>query len=249
VDPDVSYALVTGASRGIGRAIAELLVARGRHVIASARDSEALRALERAHPQQLIALPHDLATDGASTLIERASALGALDEVVLAAGIARYAPFVDTSERDLRAQLDINFIAPFLLLQSAAKHMTHGSIVLVASTLAFRAAPATSAYAASKAALLSMAKSAALELAPRLRVNVLAPGVVDTEMVRVPRRSLHEGEDPVSVVAEQLEALRKLHPLGRLGTPEEIAEAALYLLDAKWLTGSVLTIDGGLTLS
>jgi 3-oxoacyl-[acyl-carrier protein] reductase len=135
------------------------------------------------------------------------------------------------------------------LLQAAARHMQAGSIVVLASTLAFRSAPTTSAYAASKAALLSAAKSAALELAPRIRVNALAPGVVDTDMVRVPRRALGANEDAAPVLAEQLEALRKLHPLGRLGTAEEVAEAALYLLEASWLTGSVLTIDGGLTLS
>jgi 3-oxoacyl-[acyl-carrier protein] reductase len=243
-----TYALVTGASRGIGRAVVELLVARGRTVIASARDASALAELKQRHGDKVVVLAQDL-TVHPERLVEDALEVGTLSEVVLAAGIARYAPLVDTSEVDLRAQLETNFVAPYLLLQAVARRMQTGSIVVIASTLAFRNAPTTSAYAASKAALLSAAKSAALELAPHIRVNALAPGVVDTAMVRVPRRELAAGEDPTEVVAQQLEALRALHPLARLGTPDDIAQAALYLLEASWLTGSVLTIDGGLTLS
>jgi 3-oxoacyl-[acyl-carrier protein] reductase len=242
------YALVTGASRGIGRAVVELLVARGRTVIASARDLGALQQLEQRHGDKVIALAQDL-TSQPERLIAHAFQIGPVREVVLAAGIARYASFEATTELDLRAQLETNFFAPYLLLQAAARQMQSGAIVVVASTLAFRSAPATSAYGASKAALLSAAKSAALELAPRIRINALAPGVVDTEMVRAPRRALREGEDEADLVAEQLEALRLLHPLGRLGAAEDIAQAALYLLEASWLTGTVLTIDGGLTLS
>lgn len=246
----MSHALVTGASRGIGRAIAELLLARGRSVIASARDGALLASLEQAHPGRVTTIPCDLAQPGAAAkLIERAREVGTLHEVVLAAGIARYAAFADVTEQDLRAQLELNFIAPFTLLQHAGRSMAEGSMVVVASTLAFRTAPTTAAYAASKAALVSAARSAALELAPRVRVNVVAPGVVDTDMVRAPRRALSRGEDAAALVAQQLASLRALHPLGRLGTPEEVAEAVLYLLDARWLTGTVLTIDGGLTVS
>jgi 3-oxoacyl-[acyl-carrier protein] reductase len=242
------YALVTGASRGIGRAVVELLVARGRTVIASARDSHKLNELQQRHGDKVIPLARDL-TLHPERLVEDACKFGTLSEVVLAAGIARYASFEATAEADLRAQLETNFFAPYRLLQAASQHMQTGSIVVLASTLGFRSAPTTSAYAASKAALISAAKSAALELAPRIRVNTLAPGVVDTDMVRAPRRPPREGEDAAHVIAEQLEELRALHPLGRLGTADEVAEAALYLLEAPWVTGSVLTIDGGLTLA
>ncbi|HEY6880825.1 MAG TPA: SDR family oxidoreductase [Polyangiales bacterium] len=242
------WSLVTGASRGIGRAVVELLLARGRSVIACARESEQLREL--AQNERVAVLPCDLAQPGAAQeLIERATALGPLRELVLAAGVAQHAAFANVGERALRAQLELNFFAPFFLIQHAAARMERGAIVAIGSTLAFRAAPTTSAYAASKAALLSLVRGAALELAPRIRVNALAPGVVDTAMIRAPRRDPEPGEDPVSVIAEQLEALRALHPLGRLGTPEEVADAVLYLLEAPWLTGSVLTLDGGLTLS
>ena len=125
--------------------------------------------------------------------------------------------------------------------------------MVLSSTLAMRPAPTTIAYAASKAALIAMVKAAALELAPDgIRVNAVAPGVVETDMTRALRLAPGEpmplGEEHEARVAAQLDALRRLHPLGRLGTPEEIAEAITFVLDAAWATGSVLTIDGGLTM-
>ena len=125
-------------------------------------------------------------------------------------------------------------------------------MLFIASTLGLKPARLTAAYSASKAALISMTQSFALELAPRrIRVNALAPGVVDTDMVRVARPE--SGEVVPSAlesarIAAQLEVLRVLHPLGRLGKPEEIAESALYLLRARYVTGAIVNIDGGLLL-
>jgi 3-oxoacyl-[acyl-carrier protein] reductase len=246
-------ALVTGASRGIGRAIAELLLARGRHVVACARDEAALAQLAQAHPGRVTTLPLDLTVSGAAAwaIDESQRRAGPLHELVLAAGVVAYAPLGAVSEAQLRAQLELNFIAPFAMLQRAGVAMRargQGAIVAIASTLAFRAAPATAAYAASKGALVSAARAAALELAPEVRVNVVAPGVVDTDMVRVPRRPVAADERAEEVVDAELEQLRLLHPLRRLGTPEDVARASLYLLEASWVTGTVLTIDGGLSL-
>lgn len=246
-------ALVTGASRGIGRAIVELLLARGRRVVAVARDAEALAQLEDAHPDHVTALPIDLTMPGAAVwAVEEATRrAGPIRELVLAAGIVKYAPLGAVSEPALRAQLELNFIASFNMLQDAGVLMRsqgQGSIVAIASTLAFRAAPTTAAYAASKGALVSAAAAAALELAPKVRVNVVAPGVVDTDMVRVARRPLAPDEEHDDVVDAELEALRALHPLQRLGRPDDVAKAVLYLLEAEWVTGSVLTVDGGLSL-
>jgi 3-oxoacyl-[acyl-carrier protein] reductase len=246
-------ALVTGASRGIGRAIVELLLARGRRVVACARDAQALAGLEAAFPEHVTALPIDLTLPGAAlwAVDEAVRRTGPLDELVLAAGMVKYAPLGAVTEQALRAQLELNFIASFTMLQHAGVAMRargHGTIVAVASTLAFRAAPSTAAYAASKGALVSAAAAAALELAPQVRVNVVAPGVVDTDMVRVPRRELGPEEHHDNVVDAELEALRVLHPLQRLGRPEDVASAALYLLEAQWVTGTVLTVDGGLSL-
>lgn len=249
-----TVALVTGATRGIGRAVVEQLVARGRRVVACGREAAALSALERAFPGRVIGLGIDLAQPQAAAwaIDEAERMVGPLREVVYAAGIARHAPVGEVSEADLRAQLEVNFVAPFTMLQRAGSSMAArgaGSLVAIASTLALRPAPRTAAYGASKAALVSAIRSLALELAPRVRVNAVAPGVVDTEMVRTPRRALKEGERSEQLVTAQLEELRALHPLGRLGTVDDVAGAVLYLLDASWATGTVLTVDGGLTLA
>jgi len=242
--------LVTGATRGIGRAVCEALVKQGRTVFASGRDEVALAALEAAHPGRVFGMPADLTQhDEWQRLLDRVDGRGSLDELVLSAGIVRYAPVEQVSEADLRAQHELNFLVPFLMTQrvgAAMRTRGQGAIVHIASTLAVRSAPQTAAYAASKAALLSATRSFALELAPTVRVNAVAPGVVDTAMVRVPRGPV--AGDPALAMTAQLATLRALHPLARLGQPADVAQAVLFLLDATWVTGSVLTVDGGLSL-
>jgi 3-oxoacyl-[acyl-carrier protein] reductase len=169
------------------------------------------------------------------------------------AGAIEYAAIGEISEEDLRAQLEVDFVQPLLLSQAIAGPLRQasqpGALVHVASTLALQPAPRTAAYAAAKAALVNMTRSFALELAPAgIRVNAVAPGVVDTAMVRVPRRVLVPGEDAAQLVEAQLASLRAIHPLGRLGTPEDVVEAILLALEATWMTGAVLTLDGGLLL-
>ena len=146
----------------------------------------------------------------------------------------------------------INAFAPVLLVQAAVPRLREsgGSVVLVSSTLAQRPAPHTLGYAMSKAALEVATKVLAAELAPSVRVNAVAPGVVDTAMVRQLRLTPHEPPPPETERADRIEAqlasLRALHPLG-LGLPADVARAVLQLLTARWMTGSVLTLDGGLT--
>jgi NAD(P)-dependent dehydrogenase (short-subunit alcohol dehydrogenase family) len=165
---------------------------------------------------------------------EAGAALGGLDALVLAAGIARHAPVGGLSESDFDATLAVNLVAPVLLAQAALARLSEGGgIVFVGSNLATRPVTGTLAYAAAKAGLDAASRALALELAPRgVRVNLVAPGAVDTEMLR--------GRD--------LDALAAVHPLGRIGRAEEIAAAVLALLDASWTTGTTLVVDGGALL-
>jgi len=233
--------LVTGASRGIGRAVAMLLAARGDRVVAVGRDAAALASLvaesDAAHGVGRVFVVRgdvDREAERAQIVDAADAALGGLDALVLCAGIARHGVLGGVSEEDLDATLRTNLIAPVLLAQSALGRLSDGgAIVLVGSNLAHRPVAGTLAYAASKAGLEAAARAMALELAPRaIRVNVVAPGAVDTEMLR--------GRD--------LESLARAHPLGRIGRADEIAAAVAFLLDAPWTTGTTLVVDGGALL-
>lgn len=222
--------LVAGASRGIGRAVAERLLDAGRPVVVCGRDEAALRALAAARSNAHV-LAWDLARD-AGPAIEAAAALaGDLAGYVHAAGVARHAPLAEITLDELDAMHRLHVVAPLAMAQAFARRGRPGSIVHVSSTLGLRPARGRVAYAATKAALCSLTRSLALELADQgVRVNAVAPGVVPTDMTR--------GLD--------LDALAALHPLG-LGTPDDVARAIVFLLDAAWVTGTILTVDGGLT--
>lgn len=231
--------IVTGASRGIGAAIAEALRRRGDEVLgASRRGAEGVLAA-------------DVGTEAGRNAIVDAAREGPVDALVQAAGVIRYEGVGALADGSIAAQTATNFVGPMLLAQALVPELrrANGSIVNVASTLALRPAPLTAVYSATKAAMLAWTRVFAAELAPDVRVNAVAPGVVDTEMVRQVRLAPGEAmpADPEARVAAQLDALRALHPLGRLGAADDVAQAVLYLLDARWVTGSVLTIDGGLT--
>ena len=230
--------MVTGASRGIGRAVAEALLGRGARVAAVARDREALASLARAAPDRVQVMVADLAdTTARDRLVPQAAgALGGLDGLVQCAGVVRHASVGGITEADLEAMMAVNLRAPLFLAQQVAQLMRSqgggGSIVNVASTLALAPAAGTAGYSASKAALVAVTRALALELAPSgIRVNAVAPGMVDTDML----------------AGRPKERLAEMHPLGRLGTPADVAAAVLHLLDAEWTTGTIHVIDGGLT--
>ena len=249
--PSPPVALVTGASRGIGRRVAETLIDQGRRVIACARDGAALESFAAQHAGEVLPLVCDFSLPGMATRCfdQALSLAGHIDELVYAAGIVHYQSVGEIDEASLRAQHEVNFVSPFLLAQQVGVSMRqqgHGAMVLIASTLAASPAPHTAAYAASKAALVAAARTFALELAPHVRVNALAPGVIDTDMVHVPRPTAPSTSH--AEVEAQLDVLRCMHPLRRLGTVNDVAQATLFLLNAPWVTGTVLTIDGGLSL-
>ncbi|MFO0580485.1 MAG: SDR family oxidoreductase [Polyangia bacterium] len=238
--------MVTGASHGIGRAVARALLVRGDRVVLCARDEGALMEAAAQDPQYLSGhrahvLVADLAGSDAAAcekMVDQAAAmLGGLDALVGCAGIIRRASLDAIAEADLDAQLQVNFRAPLFLSRRAAWHIKRaggGAIVHISSTLAERPTAESHVYAATKAALQSLVRSLAIELAAdRVRVNAVLPGVVETRMQ----------------AGRSLSDLAKLHLLGRVGGAEEVARAAVFLLDEPWITGTQLTIDGGLHLA
>ncbi len=253
----IERVLVTGASRGIGRALAERLLAQGRRVALVARGEAELRELASRWPDRARPIAADLGVD-ADVVARAIDARGGLVGLVHAAGVAPHAPLEAITDAQLEQVWSLHVRGGLRLLQGLAAHLRaerrEGSAVIVASTLGLRPAAGTLAYSASKAAAIAMVKAAALELAPdRIRVSCVAPGIVDTEMTRAlrlaPGEALPSGAELERRVREQLESFRALHPLGRLGTPEEVAEAITFALDAPWMTGTVLTIDGGLSIA
>lgn len=228
--------LVTGAGSGIGRAVARAVVQAGGRVAAAGRRVEPLEELRRELGDGVVPLPTDLTSgEHQRELVPRAArALGGLDGLVHAAGVIVREPVGAISEAALREMLEIHVVAALRLgEQAVARLEPGGGIVLVASNLAARPLPETPVYSACKAAMVSISRSLALAGAPRrVRCSAVLPGVVDTDM-----------QGP-----ERLSALSALHPLGRAGSPDEVAQAVLHLLAAPWTTGAELTIDGGLSL-
>ena len=227
--------VVTGATSGIGLETVRKLAREGRRVAALGRNSSALKTLTDEF-SNVDGYEIDLANDAEiAPLVARiAETFGTIDGVVSAAGIVKYTDLEATFGDELHSLFQVNAVAPMLLTQQLLPFFSKSAgIVFVSSTLATRAAPKTFAYSASKAALNAIARSLALQLAPRgICVNVVAPGITDTPMVPKDRQ----------------EALAHLHPLGRVGQPSEIADAIISLLDAPWTTGALLAVDGGLLI-
>ena len=240
-------ALVTGAARGIGRAIALRLGREGYDVAVHYHASEAAaRSLAgelAAMGRRTVLCPADLADgDAAGQAAKRAAeALGPVALLVNNAGVAAQRLFQDTDAALWRRMFAVNVDGAYHAIQAVLPHMLHekdGCIVNISSMWGLRAASCEVAYSASKAALIGLTRSLAAELAPSgIRVNCVAPGVVATDMVR------GLGEDTLA-------QLREATPLGRLGTPEDIAQVVAFLADSRssFLTGQVITADGGFTL-
>jgi NAD(P)-dependent dehydrogenase (short-subunit alcohol dehydrogenase family) len=241
-------AVVTGASSGIGRATALRLAADGFHVLAVGRDERALsdvcRDIERAKGSaERLAI--DVTADEAPHLIVmRATAKAdGIDALVNAAGIIAAADISGTTDAAWDEMMTINVRAPFRLLRQAVPALAarRGAVVNLSSVAGTRAFPNLMAYCVSKSAVDQFTRTAALDLAPKgIRVNAVNPGVVVTNLHR------RGGMDDVKYAAF-LEHSKATHPLGRAGTPEEVASLIGYLVspDAAWVTGDTISIDGG----
>jgi len=235
-------AIVTGSSRGIGRAIAAAMAAEGARVAVNARSRAAAEAAATEIGLGTIGLPADISTaGGAETLIDGAVAeFGRIDILVNNAGMSMVRESVDLTLQDWQATLDLNLTGPFLCAQRAGRHMLEsgrGVILNIASITALDAFPKRLAYGTSKAGLLMLTKILAIEWAPGVRVNAIAPGFVETDLVLALAR---EGK-------VDLEALRRRTPQRRLGSGEDVAAAAIFLAsdEASFITGATLVSDGG----
>ena len=240
--------LVTGASRGIGRAIAIDLAGAGARLAVHGRTvTPALRALASSlgrSPQSARAFGGDLSDPLAvKALLRQVGRWSSqLDFVVGNAGVYAGSPSSDVPESEWDAMLGVNLRGSFRTVQGALPLLQgspHASVVLISSILATRATAGGVPYQASKAALEQMTRALAVELAPRVRVNALAPGFIRTDMNR------SDYEDPTF-----RQRVEDATPLGRWGEPADIAPAVRFLLsdEAAWVTGTTLLVDGGLGL-
>jgi len=239
--------VVTGASSGIGRAVAERLVARGAAVALWARRGDELAALAAELGETAVAIECDVSDPGAvdAAAGESEARLGLINGLVNAAGIADPLPLAELDAAAWRRTIGVNLSGSFFPCRAIARRLREedagGSIVNVGSELSAMGLPSYSAYCASKFGVVGLTKALADELAPRIRVNVLCPGPVDTPMLAA---ELELADDPRQAREDE----NGRPPIGRIGQPGEIADAAVWLLaDAKFATGAVVPIDGGTT--
>lgn len=233
--------LVTGASSGLGRSIAVECSKMGATLYITGRDEKRLNeTFESLSGQGHKAIIADLSSEKGLDLI--VNEIQVLDGVVFSAGVLKLLPLKMIKEKSLDDLMKINLHVPILLTQKLFKNkllLNESSIVFISSIASSYASLGNSMYMASKGAINSFTKGIAYELAPKgIRANSIQPGMIKTNLTKaLPNNALDK------------EYLKK-YPLGRFGEPEEIAYAVIYLLSdaSKWVTGSIITIDGGVTL-
>ena len=232
-------ALITGAGRGIGRACAAAFAEAGAHVIAVARPEADLETLSAEYPEAVEIWVNDVKKE---SFYQRIEALEKLDVLINNAGTNRPQPFVDVDLETLNSVVDLNVRAMFQTAQSTARVMVKtgsGSIINMSSQMGHIGSPNRSVYCMTKHAVEGLTKAMAVELAPKgVRVNALAPTFIETPMTRSML------DDPGFK-----EFVQRMIPLGRVGQPNDVAVAALYLASdaSSMVTGHSLRIDGGWT--
>lgn len=237
-------ALVTGATGGIGKAIATRLHSRGAHVVLHGTSQEKLLVLSQNIGSNTSLISADLGDfDAVSSLIDLASKLSnsPIDILVNNAGFAADGLLMRMRTEDWHSVLDVNLTANMILCRAAIRSMTKakwGRIISISSIVGVTGNPGQSNYAASKAGLIGFSKSIAQEVASRgITVNIVAPGFIETPMTD-------------ALDNKQKENLLQQVPIGRLGTPDEIASAVLFLSapESSYLTGATLHVNGGMAM-
>ncbi|MBT8252052.1 MAG: SDR family oxidoreductase [Nitrosopumilus sp.] len=236
-------ALVTGGSRGIGYAIAKILSENGASVVITAKNPERLKK-SVSEISNSIGIVADVrkSKDVRNVISKAIKKFGKIDILVNNAGIfPRIKQLHEIDEKDWEEVLDVNLTGQFRFTKETIPYLqkTSGCIINISSDAGLKAYQGfnVDAYSASKAALIVLTKCWALEYAKdKIRVNCICPGVVDTDMTK-----------PFLKTQSDREFMNNEHPIGRIGKPEEIARAVMYLAsdDASWTTGAILTVDGG----
>ncbi|WP_433709862.1 SDR family oxidoreductase [Nocardia sp. CA-084685] len=239
-------ALVSGASRGIGKAVAAELLRRGANVLITARKPDPLEAAAAelralGHPGEVSALAGNSGDqDSRAAAVGRVvSEFGSLDILINNTGINPvYGSLMDADLEAVRKIFDVNVVAALGYVQEAYRAWMRdhgGAVVNVASVAGLRSTGVIAAYGASKAALIRLTDELAWQLGPNIRVNAVAPGVIKTKFAD----ALYSADE---------ERAASVYPMKRLGTPEDVAQLIGFLVsdEAKWITGETIRVDGGL---
>lgn len=239
-------AIVTGASKGIGAGIATAFAAEGARVVVSyGSDKEGADRVVRAiaaRDGKAVAVQADVskAADVKRLFAETKQAFGRLDVLVNNAGVYKFFPLDELTELEFHRQFDTNVLGPLLATREALRYFgpEGGNVINISSTASTRPPPGASVYSSTKAALDTLTRGLATELAARkIRVNTIAPGGTETEGARA-----------LGIIGSEFEKqLVAATPLGRIGVPEDIARAAVFVAsdDAGWVTGERLAVSGG----
>lgn len=237
--------LITGASSGIGQETANILSRKGASVIITGRNEERLNGtfqnLDRSIGQEHIQIVADLNSDDA--IEQLVSKCATIDGLVCCSGINDKAPIKHVTREKIDKMYGANVYGPMLLVKEIVKQKKinkAASIVFISSISSIYATVSNALYASSKGAINSLVKVLALELASKkIRVNSIMPGMVRTNMINA-----------YGLSEEEMAAVIKGYPLGRIGEPEDIANAVFFFLsdDSSWITGAQLVVDGGVTL-
>jgi NAD(P)-dependent dehydrogenase (short-subunit alcohol dehydrogenase family) len=239
---DNKRVLVTGGAGGIGGAIARRMAAAGARIMLADLDAEkAKRAAADLGPSHLWTFVDVASLDSTTAMVVAAeTGLGGVDVLVHSAGVAMLRDVLEVDPADWKRVIDINLMGTYHACLAVARHMVardiHGCLINIGSAAARRPSRGASAYGAAKAGVVTLTRALAVDLARRnIRVNVISPGPVDTDMARGEHRS------------ETRQMFERMIPLGRYARAEEVASAAIYLAsdESSYVTGSEVTVDGG----